>query len=126
MRESGILVDIHPEADHKRVLIEESGSWGEIGLVERSRSFFPDITSSEKVLARTIESGLFKPITRTTYERIDYVESTADWATYITCPRTEGYSGDAVEISKALARLDAGEECLRVHTKFNVATYARL
>ena len=120
-----MLIDIHPVADHKKVLAENSGTWSEIGFVERSSSFFPDITSSERILALTVKTRLFQVISKTTYDRIDYVESIDDWEKYITRPRTDGFSGDEADISEALTRLEAAEECLRVHTSFNVATYLR-
>ena len=118
-----MLVDIHPVADHKHVKYEHDGEWLDGGLVKRSLDFFPDITSSEKVLERTVELGLFEPTSHETYARIDYVESVEDWESYITRPKTEGFSGNDDLISEALKRLANGQECLRVHTEFNVATY---
>jgi hypothetical protein len=126
MREAGLLVDIHPVAAHKAVRVEQSGSWHEIGVVERADSIFTEITSSEKVLAKTVETGLFERISHSTYVRIDYAESVEDWQEYLVRPRTAGWAGDDEELSKALERLDAGEECLRVDTEFRVATYRRV
>ena len=126
MREGGCLVDIHPVATHKQLKIEQSGEWVGIGMIERSSLFFPDITSSEKVLARTIDLGLFERASFTTYERIDYVESIDDWENYITRPRTEGFKGDDAALAAGLERLRAGDECLRVHTEYLVATYVSL
>ena len=94
--------------------------------MERTQSFFPEITSSEKVLARTTELGLFEERSLEKYERIDFVESLDDWASYITRPRTNGFVGDDETLAQGLERLSAGEECLRVHTEFQVATYVAL
>ena len=113
-------------ATHKQLKIEQSDEWVGIGLIERSSSFFPDITSSEKVLARTIDLGLFEQASFTTYERVDYVESVDDWANYITRPRTEGFAGNDAALVAGLERLAAGDECLRVHTEYQVATYVSL
>lgn len=118
-----MLVDIHPVADHKHVKYEQDGEWIDVGLVERSSEFFPDITSSEKVLEQTVELGLFEATSHATYARIDYVESVEDWESYIIRPKTEGFSGSDDLIAEALKRFANGEECLRVHTGFNVATY---
>jgi hypothetical protein len=120
------LVDIHPVAAHKTLKTEQSGEWVSIGLIERSSSFFPDITSSEKVLARSIDLGLFEQASFTTYERVDYVESVDDWANYITRPRTEGFAGNDAALAAGLERLAAGDESLRVHTEYQVATYVSL
>lgn len=113
-------------ATHKQLKLEQSGEWVGIGMIERSSSFFPDITSGEKALARTIDLGLFERTTFTTYERIDYVESIDDWKNYITRPRTEGFNGDDTALTTGLERLAAGDECLRVHTEYLVATYISL
>jgi hypothetical protein len=113
-------------ATHKNLKIEQSGEWVSIGLIERSSSFFPDITSSEKVLARTIDLGLFERVSFTTYERVDYVESVDGWEKYITRPRTEGFAGNDAALAAGLERLAAGDECLRVHTEYRVATYISL
>ena len=120
------MIDIHPVATHKKLNIEQSGEWVGIGLIERSSSFFPDITSSEKVLARTTDLGLFERTSFSTYERIDYVESVDDWANYITRPRTDGFAGDIAALATGLERLAANNECLRVHTEYQVATYVSL
>jgi hypothetical protein len=120
------LVDIHPVATHKQLKMEQSGEWIDIGMIERSSSFFPDITSGEKVLARTIDLGLFERVSFTTYERIDHVESVDDWNNYITRPRTEGFKGDEDALAAGLERLAAGGDCLRVHTEYQVATYVSL
>ena len=120
------MVDIHPVATHKNLKLEQSGQWVSIGLIKRSSSFFPDITSSEKVLARTTDLGLFERESFFTYERIDYVETTDDWASYITRPRTEGFAGDDAALAAGLERLAETDQCLRVHTEYQVATYVSL
>ena len=121
-----MLVDIHPSPQHKVVKFEESGTWRDIGLVERVSSIFSDIDSSEKVLERTLESGLFAQDSSETYERVDYVESVNDWDEYLQHSKTAGFSGDREALSRALRRLDRGEECLRVHTEFRVASYSKI
>ena len=122
----GLLVDVHPVARHRTLQLEVSGTWVDIGAVERTRAFLSDVTRSEAVLARTVDAGLFKRVTSNMYERFEYVESAADWNGYLEHPKTRGFTADEAVLAEGLRRLDAGDECLRVHSEAQLGTYARL
>ena len=78
------------------------------------------------MLGRTVDTGLFGQITSGTFDRVDYVESVADWDDYLKRRRTRGFVGNENALQRALRRLKAGDECLRVHSEYQVATYAKV
>jgi len=121
-----LLIDIHPIAKHKTIEYQESERWNKIGVIERTDDIFLAIQSGEKLLEHTVEVGLFRQMTSHTFNRVDYVESVTDWAEYLKRRRTRGFVGDENALQRALQRLEADDECLRVHSEYQVATYTRL
>ena len=106
-------------------MLEESGEWRHIGAVERTDNIMSDIASGEAMLERTVQAGLFAPVATSVHERIDYFESVADWKDHLDRPHVRGFAGDERDLKRALARLDAGEECLRVESEFHIGTYVK-
>lgn len=107
-------------------MFDTPGSLREIGAVGRTPDFLSEIASAESELTRTVETGLFEQVLSDVYERVDYAESSADWQDYVTRPHSSGFTGDELALADALQRLDAGDDCLRVHADFQVASYAKL
>ena len=101
------------------------GKWSEIGLAKRTEDQISRIESSERVLSRTVDAGLFSPITSSVFDRIDYFESTVDWEDHLARPEIRGFAGDEILLHRALWRLDDGEECLRVQGEHQVGTYEK-
>jgi len=126
LRDNGLLVDIHPTAQHKTLKYQEAGCWNKIGEVERTDDIFTAIQSGEELLKHTVETGLFRQMTSFTFNRVDYVESVTDWKEYLKRRRTRGFVGDEHTLQHALQRLEADDECLRVHSEYQVATYTKL
>jgi hypothetical protein len=125
LADGGLLVDIHPVARPKQLVFEQSGTWSHIGVVERTEDFMSSIGSSETMIGRTVEAGLFAPVTSTVHERIDYFESVADWEQHLNRAHTLGVVADESVLKRVLERLDRGEPCLRTESSYKVGTYAK-
>ena len=107
------------------MIFEESGKWTEIGVIERIKDRTSRIESSERALSRTVDAGLFSPITSSVFDRIDYFESTVDWEDHLARPEIRGFAGDEILLRRALGQLDDGRECLRVEGEYQVGTYGK-
>lgn len=107
------------------MIFEESGKWSEIGVIEEIEDRTSRIESSERALSRTVDAGLFSPITSSVFDRIDYFESTVDWEDYLAHPTIRGFAGDEILLRRALGQLDDGRECLRVEGEYQVGTYGK-
>ena len=106
-------------------MYEESGRWSDIGYIERTEVEVSDIKSSERVLARTVDEGMFAPADSGTADRVDYFDSSSDWDSYLKRRTNRRFVGDQVLLSRAMARLDGGEDCLRTHIESWVGVYSK-
>ena len=85
-------------------MYEESGRWADIGYIERTEVEVSDIKSSERVLARTVDEGMFAPADSGTADRVDYFDSSSDWDSYLKRRTNRRFVGDQAEEVLAVYR----------------------
>ena len=82
LRPPGLLLDIHPEAEHRWIETEVAGQYVRLGQVDETRNIH-DIEVGEAALQAVIEAGLFAIEREAYFTFMTYFDTVERWLTYM-------------------------------------------
>ena len=85
------MLDIHPQPHHSQVEVRIGGDLISLGRLDES-NFINDVHAVNKVMASTIEEGLFLSERETDFQFLYYFDSADEWASFLV----EGDFGEPV------------------------------
>lgn len=79
LKPGGLLIDLRPAKEHRRVGIRRGRKWRELGALSET---FEDDEASDYAIARVLEEGLFRRDQQTRFDcarEMDTLEDFGDW-----------------------------------------------
>ena len=108
------MLDIHPQPYNSHIEVHFSGRRVDVGHLDES-SFIDDIHAARRVLASTVEQGLFLEEAQTEFEFLHRFDSVEEWTQYMETHEYGDPEADRplIEATRALMLQEQGEIVMR-------------
>ena len=83
LRPGGVLLDVHPPPQTVHIEVRASTGFAPVGRLEYSSSFAQTIAADDEALASFHRQGGFLNEQKLDFARLHYLDSIADWETYM-------------------------------------------
>ena len=103
-----MLLDLHPEPRLNPVEVRTSAGTTRVGALEYSESFIQTIAAANRALAALEQEGAFVREQQTEFEVLHYVDSVAEWQTYLETEAQYYVPPDAGVLRSINRQLDRG------------------
>ncbi len=84
LRPGGVLLDLHPQPRFVQIQVRASTGFAPVGRLEYSSVFFQTIAAADEALASFHTRGSFLNEREREFALLHYLDSIADWETYMT------------------------------------------
>ena len=128
LHEHGILIDFRPSFNRSAIEIVSGVEAEEIGLVDDSTAL-SDSDSADAAIRTVVETGIFRPLTKTHFETMYYWDSVEEMSVYLASRRHRmGILPSEAQVRSVFDRTDRVNTIIRLRcrwqTKLN--TYQKM